>query len=522
MATRKRRLEERTKTGTNEESSDGDVSDDILALNSDTEREPLWKRRKQIEAIAEFVRNDGELHLISTTLRGPFITNPWARRKKAEGVKVKVRETFVQKARARPKKARTKSKIVKDSKVDRYFPAQKNSQEREALSKQNPEKYAHEKEDPIVCDDEPKSQVQGNLEKILSQESPTVRLIPRKIDFDNIPTSADVPSQQFPTLQLLSPPVVLAQPRQTAPESISTTSNQVSSGSVPADDGLLDAPTPETKTPRKEVFPLLTPAQLQCIRNLMGDEPLIQPAEQSDNGLCDPPTPSPLHESPIRQQSTPKSSVPQAQLQTPIPENPTEEEESPHPHPHEESSDAILPASLTNRAPSFSPVKSSPLKLSANEINILPHSQSQSQHKILSPSKSPRQHESSPPTPSSHRQTTQTLLDQANESFNAIITPASLLPAPIISTKLPNGLTPFRELNASPPAPEISFRFTATGVEDSPLTYSPLMKKGEEGLWREVKSLLGRWDLDEEVSRVREEMGCKEVQSKEREGWFVG
>src|SRR5277367_5027981 len=55
--------------------------DDILAVNSDTESEPLVKRRKHIDKIAQFCRDGGDLVLISTTLRGPIGYNPWKRQR---------------------------------------------------------------------------------------------------------------------------------------------------------------------------------------------------------------------------------------------------------------------------------------------------------------------------------------------------------------------------------------------------------------------------------------------------------
>ena len=62
-------------------------SDEELAPNSDTECEPLGKRRKHIEQIAQYCRDGGELCLLSVALRGPITRNPWARRKPAEMVK---------------------------------------------------------------------------------------------------------------------------------------------------------------------------------------------------------------------------------------------------------------------------------------------------------------------------------------------------------------------------------------------------------------------------------------------------
>jgi len=50
------------------------------------------------------------------------------------------------------------------------------------------------------------------------------------------------------------------------------------------------------------------------------------------------------------------------------------------------------------------------------------------------------------------------------------------------------------------------------------LTYSPLLK-GEETLWGEVKSLLGKWDLDEEVGKYRDEIAREKEGS---EGFVVG
>ena len=60
--------------------------DEELAPNSDTECEPLSKRRKHIEQIAQYCRDGGELYLLSVTLRGPITRNPWARRKSEASV----------------------------------------------------------------------------------------------------------------------------------------------------------------------------------------------------------------------------------------------------------------------------------------------------------------------------------------------------------------------------------------------------------------------------------------------------
>lgn len=86
------------------------------------------------------------------------------------------------------------------------------------------------------------------------------------------------------------------------------------------------------------------------------------------------------------------------------------------------------------------------------------------------------------------------MLEQANQSFNAILPPAS------DSNKKPT-FTPFRELNTSPEHEGFSFRLS----EESPLTYTPGRgdSRVEEKIWAEVKGFLGTWSLDEEVDKVK-------------------
>jgi len=64
------------------------------------------------------------------------------------------------------------------------------------------------------------------------------------------------------------------------------------------------------------------------------------------------------------------------------------------------------------------------------------------------------------------------------------------------------------------PAPDISFKLTC---QESPLTYSPLLNKSEEVIWGEVKSVLGKWDLEEEIGKCKVEM-AREKESGTDEG----
>jgi hypothetical protein len=58
---------------------DTEVDDDVLALNSDTEGEPLVERLGRIAEIARHVTAGGEFSLLSTTLPIPITHNPWRR-----------------------------------------------------------------------------------------------------------------------------------------------------------------------------------------------------------------------------------------------------------------------------------------------------------------------------------------------------------------------------------------------------------------------------------------------------------
>jgi len=503
-------------------------SDDILAPNSDTEGEPLPKRRKHIEEIAQFCRDGGDLYLISTSLRGPIVNNPWARRKLA------VIEMIREKEEVAPRKGKKKLKATvkaagtgKDGKVDQYFPAQKNSQEREAVlkKKKNPEKYAVEKEDPIICDtaeisrddvQEPEDGKRG-----LRDESPApFKAVPRIIDFDQIPQSTNIPSQNFPSLQLITPRRQLAQPPSIESDYIESNSSHVEERTTHTEeDGrLFDAPTPGKATIPKQLAVKPTERELRSIRDLIGEDPKTAPAPlaEDNEGLFDDPTP-------------PHISNPSP---TPV---------------HPPSSNTILPPSLTVRyPPSFSPINAAPLKFpNTNHLNIQPLSQSPLsvfRNRQTSPTKkSPRKskplrrssslhnpvtiyphrslqrsqtHNPNPTTPVTPPLNTQYMLDLANQSFNAMLPqPLSpLLPAARLAEKQPQpslmGFTPFRELNASPVPDGVSFKLSSS--HGSPLTYSPGDPGVEELLWGEVKGFLGTWNLDEEVLKYKNVVNSNE------------
>ena len=468
-------------------------ADEELAPNSDTECEPLSKRHKHIEQIAQYCRDGGELYLLSVTLRAPITRNPWARRKSE--VSVEKREA-VQDAEGVRKRKRRVGKVAattaKNGKVNQYFPAQKNSQEREMVQKKtSAEEYAGNS----IVDTSKKDAIQTR------EKSPSpFKAVPRMIDFDQIPQSTDIPSQNFPSLQLIAPNQS-AQPHSISPNCIDPNNEQ---HAQEVDDviGLIDAPTPPGKTTLlKEPLVKPTSGQIESIRKLIGDVSQNKSsATQEDSGLFDDPTPRTISTSTPRIHSTSSDSL-------------------------------ILPPSLTNHRspPTFSPIKAGPLELSRLvEMNGLLNSES-SIHKT-SPNKSKhiRRRSSSqldpphplrPPfqrsqthntlsKPSTPPLNTQSMLDQANQSFNAIVppmtpSPSLLLPAaPLTSTKLPGGFTPFRELNASPVREAISFKLT----EDSPLTYSPAGRPvTEDVLWGDIKEFLGTWNLDEEVSKYKQE-----------------
>src|SRR5271155_1279968 len=129
--------------------------DDILAANSDTESEPLVKRRKHIDKIAQFCRDGGDLMLISTTLRGPVIKNPWRRQIPVETDRRNGGEVKEAGERLGKRKRKRKGTGVKDGKVDRYFVAQKNSQERDVMvkkGKKDVETFVVDKENATVAE----------------------------------------------------------------------------------------------------------------------------------------------------------------------------------------------------------------------------------------------------------------------------------------------------------------------------------------------------------------------------------
>jgi hypothetical protein len=520
MTSRKRKATSRSPSS-RDDIPDNWPTDDILAPNSDTECEPLSKRRKHIEEIAQYCRDGGDLYLISTSLRGPIVNNPWARKKAAViDVSQDVVKKVVRRGKKQTKVRKTTAKgapLVKDGKVDRYFPAQKNSQEREVVEKkQNIQKYAVEKEDPIALTYESDDTLRradvkemgcGNGLSGIGSPEP-LRAVPRMIDFDNIPQSTAIASQNYPSLQLITTRRQSAHIIPTASDPIGTPSNESDKSEQNTDDdgGLLDVPTPEKTTVVNPKTAIPTTEELQSIRNLIGDN--SQPAkvpEDPDKGLYDDPDKG-LYDDP----TPPKDSNP----------SPVEPSNSP-------SSGTILPASLTNRTPpSFSPINASSLKSALPKL--LPLSEpvtsvlaDQSNRQTRSPSRkqsakklirstslldpvpinsSPRllqrsqTHNIQTHYPATPPLNTQNMLDQANQSFDAI------LPAVPTSNKKPM-FTPFRELNTSPEHEGFSFRLS----EESPLTYTPGRgdSKVEEVLWAEVKGFLGNWNLEEEVDKIK-------------------
>jgi hypothetical protein len=469
-------------------------ADEELAPNSDTECEPLLKRHKHIEQIAQYCRDGGELYLLSVTLRGPITRNPWARRKPEASVEKREAIQDVERVGKRKRKVgKVTATTAKNGKVNQYFPSQKNSQERDLMQKKtSADEYAGN------------SIVDSSMEDVkrTKERSPSpFKAVPRVIDFDRIPPSTDIPSQNFPSLQLIAPNQP-AQPHSISPNCIALNNEQ---HNVDVDDviGLIDAPTPPPKvTLAKEPLVKPTSGELESIRNLIGDVSQDKSSASQDNkGLLDDLTPQPTSTSASRLRST-SSDIP------------------------------ILPPSLTahRSPPTFSPIKAGPLELSRFiEMNTLLNSEYSTHKPSPNKSKHIRRRSSSqldPPhplrPPFQRSQTlhtlskpltpplnTQSMLDQANQSFNAILppmTPSSshLLPAaPLTSTKLAAGFTPFRELNISPVREAILFKLT----EDSPLTYSPADRPvTEDVLWGDIKGFLGTWNLDEEVTKHKQDV----------------
>lgn len=506
MPIRKRNAAVKTKNIT-ARTSDAWPLDEILAPNSDTECEPLSKRHKNIESIAQYVRDGGELHLISTSLRGPVIINPWARRQTTTGkVKNKIARGVpehtksVERVLKRKRNAVVKTAATKDGKVNQYFHAQKSSQEREFIRKKKLEKYATEDDDPIEGDTQsPVVEENPPATRISKETSPSgFKAIPRIINFDQIPQSMDISTQNFPTLQLLFPQRLSASPPPPASDIIPTSSGE-GSKPMPEEEGerLINPPTPEETTisrtsilepPAGEIEEMKMPSDesTHADRAKLGDEK--------------------LHDETIFKPAPPASQKS-----------------------HSDNDSPILPASLTVHPRSLSPIKPAPS--SPSESIPEPHSEGNQSPNQSNP------HNTLPPfqqflgfnnphCPATPQLTTQSFLDLANQSFNAILPTASakLLHEPPLTCKFPERLskspkplpfTPFRELNASPIKGEISFKLSS--AQESPLTYSPYRgdPSGEETLWTEVKAFLGAWNLDEEVAKYEVE---KESQGKGDKG----
>jgi len=488
------------------------------------------------------------LCLISTSLRGPFSQNPW-RRKAITAVTAavavpaavnnEVEPTSPVKRRVKKQSARKTG--GKETKVDQYFNAQKNSQERDLIMKKKTdlEKCPVEREDPILFDSEETLlglhggntglgiRCDGYEDRENTVEP--LRAVPRLIDFDQIPPSTDMDTQNYPSLHLFSPkrrrgPTVPLQYFGSA----RCTDNEAAEDDNAEDDGkLFDAPTPEMMVTSKQIVQEPTARDLESIRNLLGDEQphdIVPPNKADDDALYDPPTPTP--NSHPRELPTRNSSL----------------------------SDSILPASL--RLPRFSPIKSGTLPLLPKSTTPLSPSRNINHFPSENlPSSSPLRRSLSLQTPSrplavspqlqrtqsanaacTPPLNTQHMLDLANQSFNAILptpSPSSLLPSaqfgpPNPSTSpsaapLPSGFTPFKALRGSPAMSDknsavegVSFK-----LADSPLTYSPTI---EDALRGDIM-FLGAWSLEDELEKLKtmeivqegQEDGARESQGKSQE-----
>jgi hypothetical protein len=489
-----------------QQQTDEQMDDDILAPNSDTEGEPLAKRHKHIAEIANHVRRGGDLFLISTTLRGPITQNPWRRQNP-------VLDIATEKATATPKKRKRKAEPVrktvaaaKDGKVNQFFPAQKNSQERETTKNKAGRKYALEVDDPIISDDTPKpakttSAQTKTLARIVSP-SP-VKAVPRMIDFDQVPPSASLPSSNFPSLQIVR---MDDEPGQRlSPLSDSQEKTQDANGSATGDDGLglVDEPTPKTKTVKKLTPASPTKHDLESIRNLVGSP---SHEEQSENALSqialfDEPTPP----NPVRQPSPSKlAPIPSQMDFSPIlPSSVTRYSRN---SPKKSPLDMISPLSHLNR-PISAHRRTNDRRRSSSSSSLLPS--------LIPTERIPLQrsqtHNGVVLTAPSPPLDTQAFFAAANESFNKAFAPPSpspsLLPAaPLLPSR--KGFTPFKELNRSPtPKDHLTFRLSsAATVEGSPLTYSPV---NQEALWNDISGILedAKWDLNEEVAKVKRRDG---------------
>ena len=491
--------------------------DDILAPNSDTEAEPLVKRRKHIDQIAQFCRDGGELVLISTTLRGPIIQNPWKRRPPPPSEKESRRGGLKDAGERLGKRKRKTTKVAvaaaKDGKVDRYFVAQKNSQERDVAVK----KQGSEVESRIVDKENAMITEKSSQQKVLEGRVPEFKAVPRVIDFDMVPQSTDIPSQHYPSLQLIAP---VHEPAQQISPRLDDSNTLRPENAIIHSDGeveLFDAPTPEKPTSPKKTAPEATARELESIQNLIGAEstPKTPSSNDPDQGLYDDPTPQPIC------------------TESPPPPPPVAKHTPPDSFPR------ILPSSLTNRPSrqSFSPINPiGPLELS--RLDEMKSLQTSSTHRHNRPPPFKRRRSSSVtllPVASrpilqrshSHQQTTpqnpspplntQSMYDLANQSFNAIVqqpkqptTP--LLPAATFTSSKPctprpaQLFTPFRVLNTSPVHDEeevgrLSFKLGDGG--ESPLTYSPLVRGEGRELWGDMKGFMGTWTLEEEVEKYK-------------------
>jgi len=530
----------RKQTGDGEKQADHErTDDDILAPNSDTECEPLSKRIERIAEIARHVGDGGGLYLISTALRGPIEVNPWKRKEPVLDVSVKDDATLRTRKRER-KAAGVKNSSTgtgKDGKVNQYFPAQKNSQERDSGKSKEAEraakKYAVEADDPIISDDaeaHPRTTITKEgcaFPRIRSRSgSPCpVKAVPRIIDFDQVQPSASIPSSNFPSLQIIrthyEPAQRLSSLSHSINDSIDESTAKESSATGSDCLQLVDGPTPERNNTKKVAAASPTKYDIELVRDLVGDPSQKDQVEDTPTnlGLFDGPTPPPgKHIDPTQTTSPSKRAL-----------NPSPNDFTP-----------ILPASITRcsrftSSPTRSPLEIlSPLthlnatlpgrrkrgrRLSFSSSNISPPSKlakcspfhrSQTHDGVLFPALS-----------ATSPLNTQALFDRANESFNNAVLPTitpSLLPAATLhptNRRPPTGFTPFKDLNKSPtPREPVSFRLaSAQGVEDSPLTYSPV---NQEALWSDIKGILrnSAWDLGEEVDKAVQGSGAGENTSQ--------
>jgi len=524
------------------------TDDDILAPNSDTECEQLSKRIERIAEIARHVGEGGELYLISTALRGPIEVNPWKRKEPVLDVSVKDGATLRTRKRQRKAAGVKNSSMgtVKDGKVDQYFPAQKNSQERDSgkgkESERAVKKYAVEADHPIISDDaevDSRTTMTKDGCAFPRKRSPSgspypVKAVPRIIDFDRVQPSASIPSSNFPSLQIIrthyEPAQRLSSLSHSTDDSIGESTAKESSAAGNDCLRLVDAPIPERNSTKKALAGSPTEYDIELIRDLVGDPSQKDQVEDAPTnlGLFDGPTP------PLQKPIDP------AQITSPS-------IRSLKPSPNDFT--PILPASITrcshfNSSPTRSPLEIlSPLmhlnttlpgrrkkgrRLSSSSSNVVPHSKlaeripfqrSQTHDGVIFPAIS-----------ATSPLNTQALFDRANESFNNAVLPTitpTLLPSATLHPANPRsqtGFTPFKDLNRSPtPREPVSFRLASVqGVEDSPLAYSPV---NQEALWNDIKGILrnSSWDLGEDVDKaVRGSGGGESTSHNQSQECIIG